>query len=148
MNKLSFNIGKVSIENPFILAPLAGYTDLPFRTLAKKHGAALIYTEFINAVDILNNNPYVAVRLEFEPSERPIVIQIYDNDPDRIIKTALKVREKDPDIIDINIHRPGGHSSGWPLIEPSLPVFDHDFHGPKRNGIRRKTEVGGDIRCK
>ena len=98
-----FFIRNIPIHGDLVLAPMDSYTDLPFRTLAKKHGAALIYTEFINAVDVLNNNPYVAVRLEFNPSERPIAIQIYDNDPERIIKTALKVREKDPDIIDINM---------------------------------------------
>jgi tRNA-dihydrouridine synthase B len=86
-----------------VLAPMDSYTDLPFRTIAKKHGAALIYTEFINAVDILHKNPYVRVRLEFGELERPIAIQIYDNDVDRIIKTALKVRENNPDIIDINM---------------------------------------------
>ena len=98
-----FYIQKIPVYGDLVLAPMDSYTDLPFRAIAKRHGAALIYTEFINAVDVLNNNPYVAVRLEFEQSERPIAIQIYDNDPDRIIKTALKVREKNPDIIDINM---------------------------------------------
>lgn len=103
ISKPVFFIQNIPVHGDLVLAPMDSYTDLPFRTIAKKHGAALIYTEFINAVDVLNNNPYVGVRLEFAATERPIAIQIYDNNPQRIIQTALKVREKDPDFIDINM---------------------------------------------
>jgi nifR3 family TIM-barrel protein len=80
-----------------------GYSDLPFRALCRELGSALSYTEFINALEILNGHPYVHRRYQFLPSERPIVFQIFDNDPDRLVRTAQILRQYEPDIIDINM---------------------------------------------
>jgi nifR3 family TIM-barrel protein len=61
------------------------------------------YTEFINAIDVVNDHPYLANRLAFLEEERPIVFQIFDNDPDRLVEAAVRLREYRPDIIDVNM---------------------------------------------
>ncbi len=61
------------------------------------------YTEFINAIDVMYRDDFIEKKLYFTQAERPIVFQIYDDDPDRIVKAALKVRRYNPDIIDVNM---------------------------------------------
>ena len=61
------------------------------------------YTEFINALDILQGHPYVWRKYQFLPEERPVVFQIFDNDPQRLLEVALRLQEQQPDIIDINL---------------------------------------------
>ena len=51
-----WKIGQVEIENPFVLAPMAGITDLPFRGLCKEMGAGLVYTEMVSAKAISYRN--------------------------------------------------------------------------------------------
>jgi nifR3 family TIM-barrel protein len=61
------------------------------------------YTEFIGALEILNGHPRIGQKLAFSPEERPIVYQIFDNDPDRLLEVALRLQDMGPDIIDINL---------------------------------------------
>jgi nifR3 family TIM-barrel protein len=100
---LSFLIRDIPIHGDLILAPMDGYSDLPFRSLCRELGSAMSYTEFINALDILNGHPYLPEKLAFRPEERPVVYQIYDNDPNRLLAAALRLQERQPDIIDINL---------------------------------------------
>ena len=51
-----FNIGNVKIKYPLLLAPMAGVTDMPFRTICKKMGASMMYTEFVSAEGIIREN--------------------------------------------------------------------------------------------
>jgi nifR3 family TIM-barrel protein len=80
-----------------------GYSDLPFRAICRELGSALSYTEFINAIDILNGHPYLHQKLAFRPEERPVAYQIFDNDPSRLVTAALRLQERHPDIIDVNL---------------------------------------------
>jgi nifR3 family TIM-barrel protein len=66
-------------------------------------GSALSYSEFINAIDILNGYPYLEEHLFFTEQERPVVFQIFDDDPDRLVKAAHRLRQRQPDIIDVNM---------------------------------------------
>jgi nifR3 family TIM-barrel protein len=61
------------------------------------------YTEFINAIDVLFGHPHLEQRLTFLESERPVVFQIFDDDPDRLVQAAHKLRKRNPDIIDVNM---------------------------------------------
>jgi len=79
-----------------------GYTDSPFRIIAKRFGSAITITEFINAIDILGNRKYYEAKTRFSDEERPIGFQIYDDDPMRILSAAHILSEKKPDFIDIN----------------------------------------------
>jgi len=85
------------------LAPMDGLTDLPFRSIARSLGSAMIYTEFINAIDVVFRHPRLEERLAFSEDQRPLVYQVFDDDPDRLDRAALKLRDRNPDIIDINM---------------------------------------------
>jgi nifR3 family TIM-barrel protein len=61
------------------------------------------YTEFINAIDVLFGHPHLEQRLTFLESERPVAFQIFDDDPDRLVQAAHKLRKRNPDIIDVNM---------------------------------------------
>ena len=107
-----FSVGPVPIYGDLILAPMDGYSDLPFRVLCRELGSAMSYTEFINALDILQGNPFVARKLEFLPQEQPVVYQIFDSDPDRLVEVALRLVQREPAIIDINLGCSDKHVSG------------------------------------
>lgn len=101
--KASFYIRSIPVFGDRILSPMDGFSDLPFRLTCRELGSAMSYTEFINALDILQGSPHIGRKLEFLPVERPIVFQIFDNDPRRLLEAALRLQERGPDIIDINM---------------------------------------------
>ena len=102
----SFYIRDVPIYGDTILAPMDGYSDWPFRSLCRKLGSAMSYTEFVKVEKILSRSKEPAKRLYFEEAERPITFQIYGDDPDLMLKAALKIEPLNPDIIDINMGCP------------------------------------------
>jgi len=99
----SFNIGTIPVYGDLILAPMDGYSDWPFRSLARELGSAMSYTEFLNAIEISGKKIRHAERLKFEERERPVVFQILDNDADRIVKAAVKLMAYNPDVLDVNL---------------------------------------------
>jgi tRNA-dihydrouridine synthase B len=102
-----FLIGPVGVYGKAILAPMDGYSDLPFRVLARELGSAMSYSEFINAQDVIyGKRPGYEKRLAFLEEERPVVYQIYDEDPGRILKAAIKLQERGADILDVNMGCP------------------------------------------
>ncbi|MEW6285347.1 MAG: tRNA-dihydrouridine synthase family protein [Chloroflexota bacterium] len=102
----TFYVRNVPVYGDTILAPMDGYSDWPFRSLCRRLGSAMSYTEFVKVEKILSRSKEPAKRLHFEEGERPIVFQIYGDDPDLILKAALKVQALNPDIIDINMGCP------------------------------------------
>lgn len=100
---MPFSIRHLHIAGDLILSPMDGYSDLPFRSICREIGSAMSYTEFINALDILQGHPYVHEKLKFLPRERPVVFQLFDNDPDRLLEAALHLETFGPDIIDVNL---------------------------------------------
>lgn len=98
-----FYVGEMPIYGDTILSPMDGYSDLPFRSLARRLGSAMSYTEFINAIEIVNGVERERSKLVYAEEERPIVFQIFDHDPERLLEAALRLREREPDIIDINM---------------------------------------------
>ena len=104
MQKIYFKISTIPILSDLILAPMEGFSDFPYRNITRKMGSGISCTEFVNAMDVINGHPYLLKeRLAYQESERPIVFQIYDNDPQRIIQAAHKLRTLNPDMIDINM---------------------------------------------
>ena len=96
-------IGKIKIDFPVLLAPMAGFTDYPFRVLCKRMGAGLVYSEFVSADGIIRENIRTLEMIRFSEEERPIGIQIFGNEPETMSKAALFVKSNfNPDIIDIN----------------------------------------------
>jgi nifR3 family TIM-barrel protein len=98
-----FRVRDVEIQGDLILAPMDGYSDQPFRSICRELGSAMSYTEFINAIDVLYGHPRLEEKLAFLPAERPVVYQLFDNDLNRLLEAALRLQERGPDLIDINL---------------------------------------------
>ena len=108
------------------MSPMEGFSDLPFRSLCRELGSAMSYTEFINAMDVLDGHPQIAQKTAFLPDERPVVFQIFDNDPHRLLEAALKLQDLNPDILDINmgcsVRRVSGRGAGAGLLRTPVKV--------------------------
>jgi nifR3 family TIM-barrel protein len=83
-----------------------GYSDWPFRSLCRELGSAMSYTEFVKVEKVLGRSKQIHKKLFFEAYERPVTFQLYGDDPDLILKAALRVQELGPDIIDVNMGCP------------------------------------------
>ncbi len=105
-----FQIGNVTMDSPFVLAPLAGVSDSPFRRLAREQGASAVYTEMVSSEGLVRGSQATFDYCEFEPSERPIGIQLFGSDPDTMAAAARVLSElppeRRPDMIDINMGCP------------------------------------------
>ncbi len=99
----SFRIGNIPVYGDLVLAPMDGFSDLPFRSLVRELGSAVSYTEFINIQDVLSKKKALQYQLSYRPEERPVIYQIYDDDPARILKGTLMLMKWRPDVIDINM---------------------------------------------
>jgi tRNA-dihydrouridine synthase B len=100
----TFTIGDLPIYGDLILAPMDGITDLPFRGLCRRLGSAFSVTEFVNALDVLENHPRYPKRHAFEPHHRPLSLQLLGDEAEQILAAALQlVPQVKPDIIDINL---------------------------------------------
>ena len=101
------HIGEFELKNPFILAPMAGITDHPFRLICKKQGAGLVYTEFVSAEGIIRENEKTLNMIRFTEAERPIGVQIFGDKPEALSQSAKYIYDTfNPDIIDINFGCP------------------------------------------
>ncbi len=101
--RAAFRVGDIPVYGDLILAPMDALSDLPFRGLARELGSAMSYTGFVNALGVLQGDPRLEPALAYEEWERPVVFQLFDDDPDRLLAAALKLRERGPDIIDVNM---------------------------------------------
>ena len=104
MKKLK--IGNVELANPYILAPMAGVTDLPFRLLCKEQGAGLLCMEMVSAKAIQYNNKNTRALLEIHPEEEPVSLQLFGSDSDVISEIAKRIEDLPFAILDINMGCP------------------------------------------
>jgi len=94
-------IGDLALENPLVLAPMAGITHLPFRRLAKEAGCALVVTEMVSASGLVHGSKKTAELLISHPDERPLSAQIFGSDPE-VMKTAAQiVQDMGADLVDV-----------------------------------------------
>ncbi len=98
----AFDIGGVNIAPPLVLAPLAGFTDSPFRRIVKGFCAGLVYTEMVSVAGLYYKDSKSLELLNFCTEERPIAAQLFGSDPYQFSFAARIVEEKGFDIIDIN----------------------------------------------
>ena len=103
---MGWKIGNVRIENPFVLAPMAGVTDMPFRTLCKEQGAGLICMEMISAKAISFHNKNTIALMKIDPCEHPVSMQLFGSEPELMAEVAKSIEDKDFDILDINMGCP------------------------------------------
>ena len=100
---MPLKIGDVQLDNPLILAPMAGVTDLPFRLLCREMGAALVCMEMVSAKAIYYKNKNTEALMEIDPKERPVSLQLFGSDPDIIGEMAKKIEDRPFDILDFNM---------------------------------------------
>lgn len=118
-------IGDVTLDNPLILAPMAGVTDLPFRLLCKEQGAGLLCMEMVSAKAIYYGNRNTEALLSIDERERPVSLQLFGSDPDIISEMAKRIEERPFSILDINMGCPvpkvAGNGEGCALMKnPAL----------------------------
>ena len=99
------------LNNKAILSPMEGVTDVAFRELCKKYGAALTYTEFTSGTAIVRNSRKSLEKIRTSVLEKPVAVQLFGKDFNDVV-LAAKLVEKDFDIIDINCGCPA-----WKVIK-------------------------------
>jgi len=125
MEKRVLEIGELRLDNAVLLAPLDGYTDLPFRLLCRKLGASMAFTEFTNCHGLATRGASSLGKISIAPHERPVGCQIYGREPKRMAKAARVAQAQSPDVIDLNFGCParkvGSGGCGSQLMrEPEL----------------------------
>ena len=103
---MKLRIGNVELDNPFVLAPMAGVTDLPFRLLCKEQGAGLLCMEMVSAKAIHFGNKNTKALLKIHPAETPVSLQLFGSDPELMAEIAKQIEELPFDILDINMGCP------------------------------------------
>ena len=134
-NNMSFNnlnkpfyVGNVLIPGILSLGPMAGVTDVSFRTLCKEMGCDLLYTEMVSAKGIYYNNKNTEELLKTNSLENPIALQLFGNDGKLMGEMAGKLSERPFDIIDINMGCPvpkvvGNKEGSYIMNDPDM-AFD------------------------
>ena len=135
-----FKIRDVIIDPPLILAPIAGHTDSVFRQVVKSlGGCGLVVSELVSTEGMTRHQERTLSLTRFEDSERPISIQIFGSDVDRMAESAALVEEMGADIVDINLGCPvkkvirqGGGSN----LLRNLPLMEKIFRA-----VRKATRI-------
>lgn len=99
-------IGTVALKNCLVMAPMAGITNLPFRTLVRRLGAALVTTEMVSAVGLTMGHPRTLSYLRSWGHEKPLSVQIFGASPESMARAAQIAVEAGADLIDINMGCP------------------------------------------
>jgi tRNA-dihydrouridine synthase B len=139
-------IGQVQLANPFILAPLAGYTDLPFRLVCREAGAALTVSEMISCHGLNYGQEQTLSMLKSLPEERPWAVQLFGAEPESMGRAAATVAAMDVDIIDINMGCPvpkvvkKGAGSALMKLE-NLTVAEEIIRAVVRNAAKKPVTV-------
>ncbi|MBA1437935.1 MAG: tRNA dihydrouridine synthase DusB [Epsilonproteobacteria bacterium] len=137
---------KISFDSPlYVLAPLAGFTDLPFRSVVKKFGADLTVSEMLSSNALAHGSTKTLHILKKSPLEDPYSVQIAGADTD-IVKQAVEVlnEQEGIDIIDLNCGCPVpkvvGHGSGSSLLK-NLPLMGAIIKTIKETSNKSTTSV-------
>lgn len=127
LNSGKMNIADISFGNrPLFLAPMEDVTDIGFRTLCKRFGAAMVYTEFVSAEALIRDVKTTLRKLTICDEERPVGIQIYGRDADAMVEAARIVEQAKPDLIDLNFGCPvkkvAGKGAGAGMLQ-NIPLL-------------------------
>ncbi len=120
-------IGNIQFgDRPLLLAPMEDVTDIGFRKLCKRYGAAMVYTEFVSAEALVRSVKSTMNKLTISDDERPVGIQIYGRDVPQMVEAAKIVEEAGPDLIDINFGCPvkkvAGKGAGAGMLQ-NIPLL-------------------------
>jgi len=103
---MSITIGPVTLQDPVILAPMSGVTDMPFRRLVKRHGAGLVVSEMIASQAMIRQTRQTMKMVEKSPEEFPMSVQIAGCEPEVMAEAARLNADLGAQIIDINFGCP------------------------------------------
>src|SRR6187200_3475171 len=114
-------IGSVELTSPFVVAPMAGMTDTAFRRLVKRHGGCgLVVTEMVSSEGLVRGIDRTLEYAEYTEEERPVSIQIFGGDPEKMADAAQIVEGLGADIVDVNMGCPvpkiAKHNAGCSLM--------------------------------
>lgn len=120
-------IGNIQFgDRPLLLAPMEDVTDIGFRRLCKRYGAAMVYTEFVSAEALVRSVKSTMNKLTISDDERPVGIQIYGRDVPQMVEAAKIVEEAGSDLIDINFGCPvkkvAGKGAGAGMLQ-NIPLL-------------------------
>lgn len=144
-------IGSIDLgERPLFLAPMEDVTDIGFRKMCKRYGAAMVYTEFVSADAIIRSIKSTLSKMVIDDSERPVGIQIYGRDVSSMVEAAKIVEQVKPDVIDINFGCPvkkvanKGAGSGMLKNIPLLLEITREVVKAVNVPVTVKTRLGWD----
>ena len=144
-------IGTIDLgERPLFLAPMEEVTDIGFRKMCKRFGAAMVYTEFVSADAVIRNIKSTLAKIVIDDSERPVGIQIYGRDVASMVEAAKIVEQVRPDVIDINFGCPvkkvanKGAGSGMLKNIPLLLDITREVVKAVKTPVTVKTRLGWD----
>ena len=106
MNLAPLKIGPYNIANPFVLAPMAGVTDAPFRRICRRFGAGMTTSEMTTADTSLWQTPKSRFRLDLDLDAEPVAVQIAGSEPEQLALAAIACVKRGAQIIDINMGCP------------------------------------------
>ena len=144
-------IGNIDYGNrPLFVAPMEDVTDVGFRMLCKRYGAAMVYTEFVAAEAIIRSIKATLSKMTINEEERPVGIQIYGRDVESMVEAAKIVEEVHPDVIDINFGCPvkkvAGKGAGAGMLKniPLLLDITRNVVKAVKTPVTVKTRLGWD----
>ena len=144
-------IGNIQFgDTPIMLAPMEDVTDIGFRHLCKRFGAAMVYTEFVSAEALVRNVKSTMSKLHVGDDERPVGIQIYGRDVPQMVEAAKIVEEAGPDVIDINFGCPvkkvAGKGAGAGMLKniPLMLDITREVVKAVKLPVTVKTRLGWD----
>jgi len=123
-----FWIGNVPIYGDLILAPMAGYSDVPTRAIAREMGSALSYSPVILDDGVVQRSRKTRVLTDFTEAERPVAIQMLGKTPERVIAACQALLPKRPDLFDLNLGCPARRVSSHGRGAAMLTDLDHLAH--------------------
>ena len=144
-------IGSIDFgEKPVFLAPMEDVTDIGFRKLCKRFGAAMVYTEFVSAEALIRSVQSTMNKLTIADEERPVGIQLYGRDVEAMVEAARIVEQVKPDIIDLNFGCPvkkvAGKGAGAGMLRniPLMLEITEKVVKAVQTPVTVKTRLGWD----
>ena len=137
-------------ERPLFLAPMEDVTDIGFRKMCKRFGAAMVYTEFVSADAVIRSIKSTLNKIVIDEEERPVGIQIYGKDVESMVEAAKIVEQVKPNVIDINFGCPvkkvanKGAGSGMLKNIPLLLEITREVVKAVNTPVTVKTRLGWD----
>ena len=144
-------IGNIEFKpHPLFLAPMEDVTDIGFRMLCKRFGAAMVYTEFVSAEALVRSVKSTMNKLTISDEERPVGIQIYGRDVEAMVEAAKIVEQARPDVINLNFGCPvkkvAGKGAGAGMLRniPLLLEITREVVKAVKTPVTVKTRLGWD----